>query len=83
MVLRAAREIGYRPNLAARMLKTQRSNTIAFVIPTDESNPNANFFYMNILMGIMRKLSESDYDIIVSNYSASTPGEKSLRAVQV
>lgn len=82
-VLLAAREIGYRPNLAARMLRTQKSNTIAFVIPTDELNRNANFFYMDVLLGIRKKLSETDYYVIVSNYGASAESERSLRAVQI
>ncbi len=82
-VLLAAREIGYRPNLAARMLRMQKSNTIALVIPTDESNRNANYFYMDILLGIKKKLSETDHNVIVSNYGASTESERSLRAVQV
>jgi len=81
-VLLAAREINYRPNLAARMLRTQKSNTIALVIPTDESNRNANFFYMDVLLGIRKKLWETDYDVIVSNYGASAESERSLRAVQ-
>lgn len=83
-VMLAAREIGYRPNLAARMLRTQKSNTIALVIPTDESNRNANFFYMDVLLGIRKKLSETDYYVIVTNYSSSAAdSERSLRAVQV
>lgn len=82
-VLLAAREIDYRPNLAARMLRTQKSNTIAFVIPTDESNRNANYFYMDILLGIRKKLLETDYYVIVSNYGAAGKSEKSLRAVQI
>ena len=82
-VLNAVREIDYRPNLAARMLRTQKSNTIAYVIPTDESNRNANFFYMDVLLGIRKKLWETDYYVIVSNYEAMGKSEKSLRAVQV
>jgi LacI family transcriptional regulator len=82
-VLRAASQIDYRPNLAARMLRTQKSNTIALVIPTDESNRNANFYYMDLLLGIRKKLSETDYSVIVSNYGTSTESERSLRAVQV
>ncbi|MCE5208496.1 MAG: LacI family transcriptional regulator [Chloroflexi bacterium] len=82
-VLIAAHEIGYRPNLAARMLRTQKSSTIAFVIPTDELNRNANYFYMDVLLGIRKKLAETNYYVIVSNYGASAEGEKSLRAVQV
>jgi LacI family transcriptional regulator len=82
-VLLAAREIGYRPNLAAQMLRTQKSNTIALVIPTDESNHNANFFYADILLGIQKKLWETDYFVIISHYDASAESERSLRAVHL
>lgn len=82
-VLDAAKEIGYRPNLAAQFLKTQKSNTIAFVIPTEEENKNANFFYMDMLLGIRKKLSETGYDVIVSNYGLEGDSEKSLAAVKV
>jgi LacI family transcriptional regulator len=82
-VLEAAKAIGYRPNLAAQFLRTQKSNTIAFVIPTDEGNTNANFFYMDVLVGIQKKLIETGYDIIVSNYALSSEHETSLQAVKV
>ena len=82
-VLLAAREIGYRPNLAAQMLRTQKSNTIALVIPTDESNHNANFFYADILLGIQKKLWETDYFVIISHYDSSAESERSLRAVHL
>ena len=82
-VLLAAREIGYRPNLAAQMLRTQKSNTIALVIPTDESNHNANYFYADTLLGIQKKLWETDYFVIISHYDASADSERSLRAVHL
>ncbi len=82
-VLLAARQIGYRPNLAARMLRTQKSNTIALVFPTDEANRNANFFYMDVLLGIRKKLSETDYSVLVSNYNAQAESERSLRGMEV
>lgn len=82
-VLAAAKSIQYRPNLAAQFMRTQKSNTIALVIPTDEGNTNANFYYMDILMGIRKKLLETGYEIIVSNYGLTNDQEKSLRAVNV
>lgn len=82
-VLAAAEEIGYRPNLAARMLRTQRSNTIALIVPTDESNRNANYFYMDMLLGIHTKLEETGYNVIVATYGSGSGGERSLSAVEV
>ncbi len=82
-VLLAAREIDYRPNLAAQMLRTQKSNTIALVIPTDELGRNANYFYMDVLLGIQKKLWETNYFTIIVNYGVSTDSERSLRAVEI
>lgn len=81
--MEAAKRIGYRPNLAARMLRTQKSNTIAFIIPTDEENRSANFFYMDVLLGIQQKLWEIGFNVIVSNYNTSISGERSLNALEV
>ncbi|MCI2058107.1 MAG: LacI family transcriptional regulator [Oscillibacter sp.] len=82
-VMEAAEQIGYRPNLAARMLRTQKSNTIAYIIPTDEHDRNANFFYMDVLLGIHQKLRETGYSVLVANYSAANEGERSLSALEV
>ena len=82
-VLAAAEKIGYRPNMAARMLRTQRSNTVAFNIPTDKENPNANFFYMDVLLGINKKLGENNYNVIVATYGGASSGERSFSAVEV
>lgn len=82
-VLSAAAELGYRPNLAARTLRTQKSNTVALIIPTDEANRNANFFYMDVLLGIYKKLRETDYHVIVAAYSGLNGGERSLGAVEL
>lgn len=82
-VLEAAAQIGYRPNLAARMLRTQRSNTIAVVLPGEETNRNASYYYMDVIAGIRKKLKETDYDLIVSNYGEESIGERSLRGLQV
>ena len=82
-VLAAAEKIGYRPNLAARMLRTQRSNTVALIIPTDEANRNANFFYMDVLLGLQKKFTEINYNVIVTTYSGVRNGERSLSAVEI
>ena len=81
-VLEAVNEIGYRPNLAARMLRTQKSNTIALVTPGVEPKRSTNYFFMDVITGIRNKLMEVDYDLIVSTYGEPT-GEKDLRALQV
>lgn len=82
-VLAAAKEIGYRPNVAARMLRTQRSNAIALIIPNGETNPNASYFYMDVIMGVRRKMVEVGCELIVSTYDMHGRGDKGIGALQV
>lgn len=81
-VLEAVNEIGYKPNLAARMLRTQKSNTIALVTPGVEPKRSTNYFFMDVITGVRNKLMEVDYDLIVSTYG-EPKGEKDLKALQV
>lgn len=82
-VLQAAKLIGYRPNKAARMLRTQKSNTIAIIIPNDLKNVNANYFYMDVMMGVRKKVFETQYELIVSSYDPYDSADRSLPAAQV
>lgn len=79
----AAKEIGYRPNIAARMLRTQKSNVLALIIPNSENNPSASYFYMDIIMGVRKKLAETEQELIVSTYDMQGMGDKTLKALQV
>lgn len=61
-VLEAAQELDYRPNHAARSLRTQRSQTIGVVIP-DITNP----LFPPIVRGIEDGLSTAGYFAFVAN----------------
>lgn len=61
-VTAAAAELGYRPNMLARSLRTQRSHTIGMVIP-DLTNP----FFPPIVRGVEDVLGEADYTLIIAN----------------
>ena len=52
-VLAAAEELGYRPNILARSLKTNKTNTIALLLP-DISNP----FFADIAYAVDEYASE-------------------------
>ncbi len=82
-VLSAAKVVGYRPNMAARMLRTQKSNTIAIIIPSDTNNMNANYFYMDVIMGVRKKMFETQYELIVSTYDPHGGVQQSLPSAQV
>jgi LacI family transcriptional regulator len=61
-VLKAADQLGYRPNRIARGLKTSRSHTIGVLIP-DITNP----LFPPILRGIEDRLDEAGYTSLIVN----------------
>jgi LacI family transcriptional regulator len=81
-VLRAAEELGYRPNPIARGLKTNRSYTIGVLIP-DITNP----LFPPILRGIEDRLDEAGYTSLIVNTDNDADRERShieaMRARQV
>jgi DNA-binding LacI/PurR family transcriptional regulator len=52
-VIKAARELDYRPNAIARGLARKRMNTVGVVFLHDSGNPNANPFLISVLSGIL------------------------------
>jgi LacI family transcriptional regulator len=74
-VLDAIEELGYRPNELARSMLTQRTNTIALVIP-DITNP----FYMSVARGLQDVITPDSYFGIVCNTDADPDIER--RTVQ-
>ena len=74
-ILGAVDELGYVPNGAARSLRTQRTSTIAAVIP-DITNP----FYPAFERGVQGVAEAGGYDLIV--YNTSGAAEKERRCVR-
>jgi len=64
-VLEAANEMGYRPNVSARRLQQQRTETLGFVIPTHGPRFSDPFF-SELLAGIGNEAAEQEYDLLVS-----------------
>jgi len=81
-VLRAADELGYRPNPIARGLKTNRSYTVGVLIP-DLMNP----LFPPIVRGIQDRLEEAGYTPLIANTENDPQRERidfeRLRARQV
>jgi LacI family transcriptional regulator len=81
-VLRAASQLGYRPNPIARGLKTNRSYTVGVVIP-DLMNP----LFPPIVRGIQDRLEASGYTPLIANTDNDPARERidfeRLRARQV
>jgi LacI family transcriptional regulator len=74
-VLQAAGDMGYRPNISARRLQQQRTETIGFVIPTYGPRFSDPFF-SELLTGIGNEAAEQEYDLLVST---RTPGAEEMK----
>ena len=68
-IKRIAKKLNYYPNIAAKSLRINKSNTIG-VIFNDMNNP----FYNDVLLAIYDKLDELNYSIIIaySNWSSAS-----------
>jgi LacI family transcriptional regulator len=77
-VERAARELGYVPNIAAQRLKKQRTDTIGLILPTYGPRFSDPFF-SELLAGIGNEANEAGYDLLLSTH---TPGDEEMRAYE-
>ncbi len=82
LVEEAVKKIGYKPNLAAQMLKTNRSHIIALLIPSTEPNNSTNCFFFDVLNGAREQLHANGYDLMVATYSEQE-SEKHLANLQL
>lgn len=74
-VLQAMKELDYRPNSAARSLRSAKSKIIGLLIPVMGSD-TSNFFFMSIAQGIEKKLKEHGYNLILSNSNEQLENEQ-------
>jgi LacI family transcriptional regulator len=77
-VLQAAEQMGYRPNVSARRLQQQRTETLGFVIPTHGPRFSDPFF-SELLAGIGNQAAEQEYDLLVSTRA---PGREELKTYE-
>ncbi len=61
-ILRAARQLNYRPNFSARSLRTKRTYTVALIAP-DFGNPQVG----KILAGVEAFLREKGYSLLIAS----------------
>ena len=61
-VYKAVKELGYRPNVLARSLRSQRSMSIGFAV-ADISNP----IFADIVEGAERELRSAGYSLLLTN----------------
>lgn len=63
-VLKVARELNYTPSIAAKTLKTNRTNTISLLIG-DIANP----FFPELIKGVEKSAREHDYNVLIFDLS--------------
>jgi len=63
IVLDAAKELGFQPNLAARMLARKRTDTIGVIFPEID-----NGFYVQVLRGIDNAATEANLNLLTAFY---------------
>jgi LacI family transcriptional regulator len=74
LIVQTAEEMGYRPNITARRLQQQRTDTLGFVIPT--SGPRfSDPFFSELLAGMGNEAAIHDFDLLVSAHAPDTPEE--------
>jgi DNA-binding LacI/PurR family transcriptional regulator len=71
----AAEELGYYPNITARRLQKQRSETLGFIMPTDDPRYSDPFF-SELIAGIGNEAAKHEYDLLVSTHSPDSPEEQ-------
>ncbi len=67
-VLRAAEELGYRPNVVARGLAQRRSYALGIVVP-ELRNP----FFIDVISGAERVAAEEQYAVLLSETGGRSP----------
>ena len=70
-----AERLGYHPNLTARRLQKQRTDTLGFILPTFGPRFSDPFF-SEFLAGIGNEAANHHYDLLVSTHTPDTPGER-------
>lgn len=75
----AVRNLGYRPNLAARSLVTRRTDSVAVVIPEPDERVFADPFFARTLSAVNRVLADRDLQLVLL---LARPGEDDERLLR-
>ncbi len=77
-VLEAAKEMDYRPNPLAQRLQKGKTESIGIVLP-GEPGSFADPFFLELLMSMGERLSEEEYDLVVTSASEGHKENKVIR----
>jgi DNA-binding LacI/PurR family transcriptional regulator len=76
VVLAAAREISYAPNLAARSLVTGRSDSVAFLVEESEERMFADPFFLGMLRSAQEAVAEAGLQLVFTVMSRPEDQER-------
>ena len=75
LVIRAAHEMGYAPNRAARQLRRRRSDSIGYILPA-ETPRFSDPFFAEFVAGLGDEASAHGFDLLVSTAPPGSPAER-------
>src|SRR2546421_4232640 len=76
-VLRAIQELGYVPNHAARSLVTQRTNSIALVLPEPSTRVfSDDQFFPGIIRGVSQEMEAADKQLVLMMASSTASHDR-------
>lgn len=75
LILAEAKRQKYQPNLQARNLKGQQSQTLGMVIPTNETHSFDDPFFSAFIAGIGNRATQDDFNLLLGSQSPKRHGE--------
>ena len=81
-VQRVAREMGYEPNIAARNLQQQRSETIALIFPMMNQLRFSDPFFSEFLSGVVEQTAVHGYTLNISTNAEEDEREAYLKQIR-
>ncbi|KAA3659443.1 MAG: LacI family transcriptional regulator [Chloroflexi bacterium] len=81
-VQRVAREMGYEPNIAARNLQKQRTDTIALIFPMMNQLRFSDPFFSEFLSGIVEQTAVYGYTLNISTNAAVDERDAYLKQIR-
>ncbi len=73
-VIKAAQEMGYTPNQAARQLRRQRTDTIGYILPAEKPR-FADPFFAEFIAGLGDEAAAYNFDLLVTSAPPDTESE--------
>ena len=78
-VKRVAQEMGYEPNITARNLQKQRTDTLALILPSANTLRFSDPFFSEFLSGIIEFISHFGYDLNISSIDTNSERDTYLK----